>query len=252
MSGNWNQYFASIGACTGSILYDEGFASEMGAWVGDISVKILIPLRDVNESRLPTQAEFERLQPFEDALLAIMQDIGAREVGRVTYDAKRHVFYYSSIFDAEVNDRLSTTAKEHGYDISVGSCVDPQREAYWENLYPTPDDRRVMLDGQVIQHLRSHNDEGAIERPIEHVSIFIDKRQAKAFAEWAKAAGYSVDKQYSAGAIFKKEHVVETHHIGPTYIGTVSKHTLAHFHKAKELGGTYDGWGCGVRKNKAD
>lgn len=245
MSDHWSHYVADMGGYTASIVFDDGIAETIRALPETVSILATIELLEMNDSSMPTDAEAKRLEVLQDALDKAVSELGGYSVGRVTSNGKRHHFFYVSEMTNEMTTVLSETCFLTGYETRVASRNDPEKLAYFENLYPDAESRQVIMDMNVISQLLEHGDDISIPRKIDHLSIFETKSSAKSYEVWARSAGYEVSSFYSKG-LLKKKYCVETHNMTAVTVYAVNAHSLGHFRKAKELGGVYDGWGCSV------
>ena len=247
MSDNWGHYMADMEGHTASVVFDDGIAENIKARSENISYLITAPLQEMNENRLPTDAEADRLNLLLDELEALFEKSGGYYVGRVTSNGIRHHFFYrTTTADKALSDAINKIGLELGYELRGGSREDREKDAYFEELYPKPEDRQVMMDMQVINQLREHGDDIHAPRLVDHLSIFPSKPAAKAYADWAVEAGYQLDPIRKEGGLFKKSFIVETHNVTAVGVYDINPHSLGHFRKAHEFGGEYDGWGCTI------
>lgn len=246
MSDNWGHYLAHMEGHTASIVFDQGIAETIKLLPENISYLITVPLQDMNDNRMPTDAEAKRLEDLQDDFDEIFKSKGGYSVGRVTSDGTRHCFYYARFKTDELVTALSTIGQGLGYALRVGARDDPKKEAYFNDLYPDPESYQVMMDMNVIGLLLENGDDINAERLVDHMSVFKTKNQAQAYAKWAEKAGYQVDPIRKEGLLFKKTFYVETHNVTAVNVYAINKHSLGHFRKALEFGGEYDGWGCTI------
>lgn len=242
MSDNWGHYFADISGNKASILFDDGIAKEVEELPQNYSLLIMVNLREFRDDGLPTDDEAERLSEMTEAFDNVIEKVDGIALGQVTYDKKRHIFYLVHKETVELTADLEQFSKVSSYEIELGIRHDPKKETYWEDLYPSDDDRRVMGDMTVISSLIENGDDLLTLRIVDHWTYFQDKAVANRFLEWANDNGYqnvNIEKQ---GTFLKRTYCVRTQHESEVTIGTISKHTLAHDRKARELGGDYDGW----------
>ena len=246
MSDNWGHYIANISGHSASIVFDKGVAASIKTLPENISYLVTARLIEVNENKLPTDAEAERLQDLQERLDALFMKDAGYSVGRVTYNGERHYFFYTNTASKDLSDAIYKTGLELGYELGGGSREDAEKEAYFENLYPDLESRQVMLDMRVIDLLLDKDDDIHAPRLVDHVSVFQSKQAAKAYAEWAVEAGYQLDPIRKEGGLFKRTFLVETHNVTAVGVSDINPHSLGHFRKALELGGEYDGWGCTI------
>lgn len=252
MSENWGHYIADMEGHTASVLYDEGIADIILSLPEYVSYLVTAPLQEMNDHRMPTDAEAERLEGLLDSLDDLFKKDDGYSVGRVTSNGVRHHFFYSKTKSDEMSDAIYKIGQTLGYELTGGSRDDSAKEAYFEHLYPDPESRQVMNDMRVIRLLLDNGDDINAERPVDHMSVFKSKADAQSYANWAQSAGYQVDPIRSEGLFFKKTFHVETHNVTGVSVYDINPHTLGHFRKALEFDGEYDGWGCTIVPHSKD
>lgn len=246
MSEHWGHYVADMEGNTASVVFDEGIAESIKSLPENISYLVTAPLQELNDHRMPTDAEAERLEVLFDDLDELFKEAGGYSVGRVTSNGKRHHFFYTKMKSKELSASIRRIGKKSGYELKGGCKQDNEKESYFDHLYPNPESRQVMSDMQVIQLLLKNGDNIQAERLVDHMSVFQTKSAAQYYADWAKNAGYQVDPIRKEGGFFKKAFMVETHNVTAVSVYDINPHTLGHFRKALEFGGEYDGWGCTI------
>ena len=252
MSDDWGHYFADMGGKPASIAFDDGISAEIGALRHPNSLKLKIELRETVENGLPTELESDRLIALDDAIEAAVTSGGGVYLGRVTNKGVRWVM---TLAPSETNDlevELKRLATEAGYEMKIIIEPDPKKLIYWEDLYPTEDDRRVMGDMGVLRALEDKGDIASKKRPIDHWTYFDREAAARDFARWLEKKRYTdvrVEKQKD-GFFSKPRWCVRSVHLGAMLLNDISHHTLAHARQAKKLGGKYDGWETPVMKSK--
>ena len=239
MSGNWNFYFCDMGGHTASIYFDDGLSDGVDALPLTHALRVRAPLKEMRNG-LTTDAEAERLFEVEDLIVSELDALGGIFVGRITSNGRR-------IFNALIpeqhqalSERLATIGQKTGYDLAVAIEADPEKRVYWQDLYPNEDDRRVMLDMRVLEHLREHGDIHDTERAIDHMSYFKTRADADAYTAWLEDNGYTNISVVTDAQ--GPEIGVECQHFGSAGLDEITSHTLALSRKARELGGEYDGW----------
>ncbi len=136
---------------------------------------------------------------------------------------------------------LNAAAAEAGYAPEVHVEADPGKSVYWQDLYPTEDDRQVMVDMEVQAALSEKGDDPAKAREIAHWVYFREETDAQDFAGWARETGYkviSVERSEEAAPLW----LVRMAHQGTLQLKDISGHTLTISRRAREVGGQYDGW----------
>lgn len=246
MSEEWSHYVARMGGHSASIVFDDGISETIKSLPENMSILVTADLVEFNDFNMPTDHEAERLEILQNALDVVVEGVGGYSVGRVTSNKKRHHFYYASEMSDEIAQALYSAAEVTGHQLNIGRRNDPDKDAYFDDLYPDPESRQVVNDMNLIRLLVEKGDDLHVARRIDHLSIFKSKHAATAYSEWAMTEGYDVDPIRKEGPLFAKTYNVETHNETAVTVYAINPHSLGHHRKAVELGGTYDGWGTTV------
>lgn len=246
MSENWGHYVADMEGHIASVVFDEGIAKSIKSLPENISYLVTATLQEMNDDRMPTDAEAERLEALSDDLDELFKEAGGYSVGRVTSNGKRHHFFYTNQSSEDQSNAIYKIGLDLGYELTGGSRDDPEKEAYFEELYPDPESRQVMNDMNLIGVLLEKGDNIQAERLVDHMSVFQTRVAAQSYMKWAESAGYQVDPIRKEGLFLKKSFYVESHNVTSVSVYDINPHTLGHFRKALEFGGEYDGWGCTI------
>lgn len=240
MSDNWAHFFATMGENQASILFDDGLAETIGSLPHQISLKIELTLQEDPGTGLTTDAEAKRLEDLSIAIEKVLVPEGAVPLGRVTVNGVRWLMYLLRS-DAGVS-KAESIIEQAGYACSVYMDDDPEKSVYWDDLYPTEDDRQVMRDMRLLDVLRENGDRGDIKRAVAHWSYFQKKSHAKAFALSLLSLGYDKPRTQKSETPDDGKWLVRSKHEGKMTLRDVSHHSLAHHRLAKQHSGRYDGW----------
>lgn len=242
MSNEWIFYPRQTGESPESVFYDHGIREQIDVIAPSNFLFVELVMKHPREDGLSSNEEAETLYAFEDELETIAASADSLWVGRVTTEGRRYFTLFTAEGPDEWKPRIAGLAERHGYQLNFAIRPDPEREAYWEGLFPSEDDWRVVCDIQVISQLSKHGDDGSAPRQVDHWAYFAAKAQAEQFAVWLSAQGYEVTDVRPSS----EEYGIEFKHEGSVELAEISSHTLALMHQAEELGGRYDGWATSV------
>lgn len=243
----WNVYPAAMGEHQAWIAYNDSFGDRVDSDARRYSLRIRVDFNDFTEQGMPTNEEFPALAALDEALDDAIARLGGIYVGRLTVNGARFFYYYSDSSEAELSAAIGGVSDSSGYELTLDSQEDPEKERYWSELYPTEDDQQVIQDLQVIEQLLEAGDNPANEREVTHWAYFDDRGEADRFAAWAESEGYSIEENGPTEE--EDEHVVKFTHQSSMHLGVVSGHTIRVGQKARELGGRYDGWETWVSRD---
>ena len=147
---------------------------------------------------------------------------------------------------------IGTAAKEAGYEVSQEVKLDPKKNIYWEDLYPSPEEQQTMSDLDLLNVLESHGNDNNAVRKIDHWALFESKASAKNFAKWLGSIEIKdarLEKR-KGKTMFTSEWAVRYSHMGTTNFEDINNYTIGFHRKAIEHGGVYDGWETMVIKKE--
>jgi len=245
MIDRWHMYFADMEGSRASVVFNDGISETINALPHQYGCLITTQLRETNEENLTTNAENLRLTALGEDLLDLIKSLGGHSLGRVTGNGKRWSMYLLHDNNSETIAQLARIGKRHDYQLDIRTRVDLERALYWDDLYPDADSWQAVGDLEVISNLNEDGNDNDIPREIDHAATFESKSKAKAFAIWLEEFGHhSIEIDPVKGSLMgKKTYWVHSKHIGKTFVGDISQHSMPLSRKAKELGGEYDGWG---------
>lgn len=252
MAEQWDFYFTSLDGRPASISVDLGRAETgpVGEWPWLVCLRI--PMRAPRPGDgLGSSEEAPALNALEDALVPALAEAcgGAAQVGRLTWNGFRELFYYVRGVD-RLNDAIgAAAARVPGYQVLVRTENDPGWRHYREFLYPGAEEMQWIYDRRVTDQLYQAGDHLDVPRPVDHYVYFPDDGSRTRFLGAATSRGFHGtalprdDKSARLGAHLVREDPVAIHHIH----GVVTE--LREL--AAQCGGEYDGWGCPVADKSA-
>jgi hypothetical protein len=196
---------------------------------------------------LPQRDEFVRLNDIEDKLTREIESVGGRAIGRITTNGARHFFFYTAADEAQCEAIARRTAAEVGYGILFAHEADPEREAYWTELFPTDDDWQVIQDLRVEQALWDNGDNLDQPRPIEHWAYFKTLADRQRFVSLV-GRRFETVREFEARDSREGTYAVTLSHTGPPDYHSMNGFTIVFAREARECGGEYAGWETRVCK----
>ncbi len=244
MSDHWEFFPCQMGENRAFIFYDHGIRNRINQLDLPVSARISVPFRSPREDGLPTDEEYDALTALEDELAQEFVKLGGVYVGRVSVDGGRYFYAYVDANAAQIDALAAKLTVTTGYPAKATVSDDPEKSTYWNTLYPTKDDWRLIQDLKVIEKLQEEGDPLETARKVDHLAYFDDARGADKFKAWLEDEGFDIDW------VSKPEDDdlmgISFSHACRPVLGDVTHHTHKLFNKAEELGGHYNGWGTTV------
>lgn len=249
-SDNWGMYFSNMGGHPAMTVFDDGISKELADIDLPNSIKVKLYLNEVRDDGLPTTKEGERLMQIGPIVENAISENGGLFLGRVTTNSVRWNIGFAPADTGAIERSLQQRGEEHGFRYELYVESDPFKTAYWQDLYPTDDDRQVMADMEVKQALYERGDDQYAERPIEHWTYFDSKTDADTFADWGRKNGYKEVEVFRQkdGLLTRTTWLVRFTHQGTMVLNDITHHTIKLSKQAREHGGAYDGWETPVTK----
>lgn len=238
----WRTYFADMGGQAAVIVFNDGIAERINASPLVHAMKLRLPLKAPRGDGLPTREESEALAALDGQLAALITGHGGEYLGRVTNNGARWMLALIPAEAAALEAALQAAAAEAGYTAEVHMGDDPGKMVYWQDLYPSEDDRQVMADMEVQAVMRDRGDVPEKPRQIAHWTYFREETAARRFAAWAgenRYEGIVVTAPETSGAPLWR---VQMSHTGTLELQDISGHSLVIGRQARQAGGQYDGW----------
>ena len=245
MSDDWDFYILRVDDQPASIMVDLGIRPSAPLPTHKFMGYMRLKMNDPRPDGLSGQEEFDVLCAIGDAVENSLSAKGGAHiyVGRNTSDGNRDFYFYTASLE-KLHRCLDAVVKAFPqYEFILGGREDADWSTYLEFLHPNPVEKQRMMDRRVCEQLRQHGDDLSAAREIDHRVYFSDKSKLKQYADYLRENNYVKIETGKTKPIFG-QLFLDFKHIGaPEDVSDVVYDLSA---KAEELGGEYDGWGCGV------
>ncbi len=241
MSENWEIYRVGIDGQSAFIFFNDGVSETINELALPNLLKLQVAFRNAAESGMAGEGELATLDVIDDEIESWAADTGAAYVGRVTCAGCRTYFCYTDYCQEDAEALAEHLILQSGYEIGISLDADPDKQVYWDAIYPAPQERQVMSDMQVIKQLEAYNDNLSAPRRIDHFAYFDSRVQIEMFVNWARKHGFMIDQMAKPSADVP-QHMVVFHHDCRPLPEEISSHTFAVAANANRLGGEYGGW----------
>jgi hypothetical protein len=246
MAKDWDFYLCRVDDKPASIFLDLALARD--APFGDLPhmAYVFVSMNAPRPDGLSSKEEFDTLAAIEDALeQGLCTDFSTRYVGRNTSAGRRDFFYYTGR-ESGWKDRVAAVMRSFpAYDVDYGARSDPEWETYFRFLYPAPADHQRIMNRRVCFNLEKHGDALAKEREIDHWAYFPNAAARSAFVARAVELGFEWREDRNAEKAGEDFGAHLTRVDVPSF-QAIDAVTMPLFDLAREFGGHYNGWGCGV------
>jgi Family of unknown function (DUF695)/Regulator of ribonuclease activity B len=243
MSDDWDFFSLRVDDQAASIFVDLGIRNLAPIRTHPLMGYLRVAMRRPREDGLSSQEEFDDLIALEDRVTAdIVKNGTAIYVGRNTSSGNRDFFFYATDAPRFENAARTAMGEFPSYKYETGMSEDRDWQTYFDFLHPPDADLQRIKNRRVRERLDKHGDNASNKREIDHFAYFPNAAAQTAFADYARAEGFAVagaDRPNAGGQFGLRFSKVDQ----PARIDDI---VLPLVRKITELGGEYDGWGCGV------
>ncbi len=241
MSEHWEHYQTEIEDQPASVLYDHGLSREIDN-LGEVSLLwIQVELQQVNTDGFPIGEEWDTLDSIEAECEQWARSHGGVYAGSIATAGSRFIHCYTTAKEEQARSFIDDLMARHNREMAFLLKDDPDKAAYWDDLFPDPEQWRVLNDNKVVQNLIEQGDDLTEPREVTHFLYFTHRELAEECARQAQAAGYHPGEIQAPTTDLPRFCLPVEQEIIPT-LEEISRHTLFLEEKANESGGEYDGW----------
>jgi len=247
MSDHWEFYPCQMGDDTAFVFYDHGIRERIQSLSLPNTLRIRAAFDDGSDAGMAT--ELDRLAKLEDNIAAMVQGTDGVYAGRITAGGARYFICFVDLGEEAAGELVSAIEAEAGFALEYLLEPDPEKKAYWEDLFPTPADWRVIQDMKVLAALEREGDDLFVARRIDHWLSFPTPEERDRAAEWAGANHFSVAGTSDPDDA-SDQYGLRIFHTARPELSEITATTILLQQKAEEFGGHYDGWATHVEKQR--
>ncbi|WKA55711.1 DUF695 domain-containing protein [Planococcus shixiaomingii] len=243
MSEYWDTYVDLIDGKPASIVLDMEVSQEFDAKEYKYAFAARLPLKKPSEDGLHAGAEADRLAIIEEAFIEAAEHRHYINVGKVTTDGKRDMFFYSLHEDEEALALLANKLYFLAdYEIEVFKLDETRSwDFYFEFLYPDSFQFQRMGNHDVLETLEMSGDSLEAPRKVEHFILFKDKKMMKQFAKTIQYEGFTIED-----GSFEKDgegnYIVYISRVDFVTYNAIDELTDLLLEISAQFQGEYDGW----------
>lgn len=239
VSDDWDFYPLLVDSQPASIYVNLGLTKTAPVNTQPHMAYVRVFMRQPREDGLSSSEEFDVLIGLEDTLIDRLTSTGATTYcGRNTSSGNRDFYFYTSDAGAFSASAREAMADHPEYEFEAGTRHDPEWESYFKFLYPSADDIQRIMNRRVTDALARHGDALSGPRPIDHLAYLPNARAAAGLRDLLGEQGFTVhEPEVGGGSVMLRFERTDR----PDAIDDI---VIPIARRIKELGGTYDGWGC--------
>lgn len=250
MSDHWEVYSTQINDQPAYILYDHGLSETINDLALPHCLHVLLEFKQPNAEGLPVREEFDQLVELEDEIEKALNEHGGVYAGRISSAGERRLLFYVSETEDSCQERVFAIGQRHGYTLQYAYLHEPEKQGYWEFLFPNADEYRCMMNLKVLHSLGEHGDQAELARDIDHYATFTSETSAHRYAHAAQDDGFALGN-INPPDDERPNWQVHLQINSPAIEDAIHPQTLRLTQLATECEGEYDGWGCPIAKDEA-
>jgi uncharacterized protein (TIGR01619 family) len=245
----WEFYFSNVDNKLGSLFVDLGLHKIAPIADKPNLVWISIKMNNPREDGLSSQEESEMLFKIEDILVEkITSKHNSIFVGRLTSAGNRDLYFYFSdatLYDKTIPDIMVTFPK---YQYDFGIKEDKEWSAYFNFLYPLPQQMQSIQNRRVIEQLKKNGDSLTKEREVFHWIYFKTEEDREKYLDKIKNDNFTVVNKSSDKSSGEYCYRLEIKRIDKVDLNSVDEYVIYLWRLANETNGEYDGWETSIEK----
>ncbi|MGD9562501.1 MAG: DUF695 domain-containing protein [Pyrinomonadaceae bacterium] len=247
---NWAAYLSTIDdGAVGSIVVDLGL-HQVAPVAGLTELLIIeIPMHRAAENGLPADGEFEVLADIEESFQSTLGEaIKCVFAGHLHCEGATNLYFFieKGIELGDLLERSIQTFK--GYSFSYRLKPDPDWEAYFDFMYPSPIQIQRLGNESVIRNLLEHGDNLEKKRKVEHWIYFASEANRSQFLSAVAEEGYTVEG-LSVEKDYELPYKAQISREDKVTLDATDEYILDLWQMAKDSNGKYDGWETFIVKN---
>jgi len=209
-----------------SIFYNHGIAEIIDELESSRCIRFRLSLNEPDDDGFPTDEENEILDEIANELDKFVHQNQGIFFGHITNQGDVVLYTYANAEPEQTSEFIKLIQKRFGYELDVNTEEDPERNRYWEDLFPDPFSWQLLNDIKATQQLKEVDDDLEQPRQIDHFTSFDSLAAQTSFLEWAVSEGFKV----------------ESSAVDAANLESVNPITYMIREKCDELKGCYDGW----------
>lgn len=239
-----------------SIFYNHGISEIIGELESTQCVRFRLSLNEADEDGFPSEEENEVLDGVAEELEKFVDAHEGIFFGHIANQGDVVFYTYCNADFEQSNQFIKQVQKSFGYELDVKAEEDPERDRYWDDLFPDPFSWQLLNDIKVTQQLQELGDDLEQPRKIEHFANFETASAQKSFVEWAASEGFEIESPTEPtggenGDGEENSFAVKFSRVDAPVLTTINSITFTIREKCEESQGAYEGWETVVVESKS-
>lgn len=243
MSEGWASYLCNVNSELASVRVDLALRAKVPDVGRGWLLSVWVYFKEPRPDGLSSSEEAAKLWSLEDALAAALEkSCSAILSGCITTCGRREFYFYGSNTDG-FEYAVDQTLQRHEYRFDCDKQRDESWTQYLEVLFPSPEQRQLIENGNLLNLMREKGDKLEGAREVSHWAGFTTNNDRAAFRKAAEELGYRIEREYeqSGGEYPFWIRLARQQEMAPA---AIDEAVLELLRTSKATNGEYDGWEC--------
>lgn len=248
--GEWEFYLTNLDGKPGSIYVDLGLRKVAPLTDKPYLVWVSLKLTNPREDGLPSNDESKILWEVEDALTEnIKSKHNAVDAGSMTSDGDRYYYFFladTTLYEKTVSEAMVAFPT---YEFDYGVKEDKDWSAYFDFLYPLPEQYQSILNRRVVDQIEKAGDMLTKSREVIHWIYFKSESDLEKYLDEIKDENFIVVSRDCDTSWGEFSHKLQIKRVDKVDINSVDEYVIYLWKQANECNGVYDGWETSIEKD---
>ncbi len=243
----WNLYHTITRGHETYVIYNHAVKDVINDWGYGYSLDVRLTIKEPGDNGVGlTETEYREVMALEQVLIDRMAEVDCLYVGRITTQGFLFYTFYTNTNESTLTECVSLIESQSYYELATSYNHDPDRDSYWNYLFPTKRDLRVIQDKEIIDALVEQRDMLKQARRIDHLAFFDSENDVKNFCDWLRGNKFRVEEYVRVGKIKDKFQLSFYQTEAIPLPDEMNPITIKLLEKADQFNGDYDGWSARV------
>ena len=234
-----------------SIFYNHGISEIIDDLESSQCVRFRLSLNEPDEGGFPGEAENEVLNQFAHELEEFAEEHQGIFFGHVSNQGDVVFYTYCNADSEQADGFIKHIQNLLGYELDAKAEEDPERDRYWEDLFPDPFSWQLLNDIKATEQLEELGDDLEQPRKIVHYVSFETEDAQKVFSKWAAAEGFEIEDSTQSDDE-ESDFTIQFSRVDAPALANINPITFSIREKCEESQGIYDGWETAIVDQATD
>lgn len=247
---DWTFYFSNVNDKLSSVATDLNLISIAPVNEQDKVICISIKMPNPRGDGLSSNKDADDLWKIEDEIIKVFENkkLNYTFAGRITSNGFRDFYFFGENTILMKKQVSSTIAEFPKYEFNFEHKLDKEWSVYFDFLYPSPRQMRVIRNRQVLEQVEKLGDSLTKPRIVFHWIYFKTQKELNQFENFTANLGFETKNKVKTEEFDEYKFVILISRVDKVGYDDIDDYVLKLWEKALELNGDYDGWETSLEK----